>query len=292
MSHNSQSLVLKNSVALITGAASGIGAGLAQELAQRGVHLALCDLRVEGLEAVAQKARDQGVRVSVHVADVADRAAIEQLPHAVAAAHGALHILVNNAGVALMGTFEQTSVDDFEWLLGINLFGTVRLTKACLPLLRAQPRARIVNLSSVFGLIAPPGQSAYCASKFAVRGFSESLRHELAGSGVGVTVVHPGGVRTRIAQHARVSTQVDPGVARASCERFEVLARTSAESAARQIVTAIERGRDRLLIGNDARLLNTIQRIFPVSYWRIAARLFGAPRPAALPVAADGAKGT
>ena len=143
------------------------------------------------------------IQVTRHALDVADSAAITALPQAIFAAHGGLDLLVNNAGVALGGTFEDVAADDFDWLFSINFQGVVRMTRAFLPLLKASDDARLVNVSSVFGLIAPPGQAAYCASKFAVRGFSECLRHELAGTSVGVSVVHPGGVATSIARNAR-----------------------------------------------------------------------------------------
>ncbi len=132
------------------------------------------------------------------------------LPHRYAAGHRGVDLLVNNAGVALGGTFEEVAEADFEWLFEINFWGVVRMTRAFLPLLRRSEEARIVNLSSVYGLIAPPGQTAYAASKFAVRGFSNALRHELAGTSIGVTVVHPGGVATAIANSARTSEQVPP----------------------------------------------------------------------------------
>src|SRR4029434_7726510 len=151
-----------------------------------------------GMSGTAELAREYGVRVSQHRVDVADRAAVAEFPDVVAAEHAGVGLLVNNAGVALGGTFEQVSEEDFEWLFEINFWGMVRMTRAFLPLLRASGDARVVNLSSVYGLVAPPEHVAYAASKFAVRGFSEALRHELEGSGIGVTVVHPGGVNTSI----------------------------------------------------------------------------------------------
>ncbi|TXM88765.1 SDR family NAD(P)-dependent oxidoreductase, partial [Methylobacterium sp. WL116] len=195
---------LENRTALITGAASGIGRALAVGLAARGCNLALADRNVAGLEETERLIATNRVRISRHPLDVADRDAIAALPAAVEAAHGGLDVLINNAGVALGGTFEDVTEADFEWLFEINFWGVVRMTRAFLPLLRAQPEARIVNLSSLYGLIAPPGQTAYSASKFAVRGFSQALRHELAGTAIGVTVVHPGGVATSVADSARL----------------------------------------------------------------------------------------
>ena len=174
--------------AVVTGAASGIGRGIALALAKRGCNLALADLNEAGLAETTQLAVPYGVKVTCHQLDVADGESVAAFPEAVAAAHGGTDILVNNAGVAIAGTFEEISEEDFEWLFGINFWGVVRMTRAFLPLLRRSDDAHIVNISSLFGLIAPPGQSAYCASKFAVRGFSESLRHEFEQEGARIAV--------------------------------------------------------------------------------------------------------
>ncbi|WP_229507616.1 SDR family oxidoreductase [Massilia sp. Dwa41.01b] len=194
---------LTNRVALVTGAGSGIGRATAVALARRGCHLALCDIDAAGLEESAWMLGTRGVRVTTHVLDVADREAVRALPPAIHAAHKRLDVLVNNAGVATGGSFEQVSEADFDWLMEINFGGVVRMTRAFLPLLRASDEARIVNVSSIYGIVSPPGQVAYSSSKFAVRGFSNALRHELEGSTVGVSVVHPGGVTTAIARSAR-----------------------------------------------------------------------------------------
>ena len=161
---------LKGRAAIITGAASGIGRALAHALARRGCHLALADVNMAGLEETAQRAAT-GVRITRHSLDVGDAQAIAAFPDLVRAEHGRVDLLVNNAGVALGGTFEQIDEAEFDWLLAINFFGAVRMTRAFLPMLKASDDARIVNISSIFGIIAPPGQTAYCASKFAVRGF-------------------------------------------------------------------------------------------------------------------------
>ena len=190
----------RETVAVLTGAGSGIGRALAIELAARCGGLALADVDREGLaETCAQLGATSSCRVSEHLVDVADRAAMTQFRDEVLATHGAVHLLVNNAGVALIGTVEEVSLEDLDWLLGINLHGVLHGVKLFLPTLLQQDRSHIVNISSVFGIIAPPGQAAYAASKFAVRGFTEALRHELSGSRVGVSVVHPGGIRTEIA---------------------------------------------------------------------------------------------
>lgn len=266
---------LRGGTAVITGAASGIGAALAANLAKRGVNLALADRNEAGLEAVAAIARAAGVTVSTHVLDVSDRPALEALPEAVLAKHDHVTILVNNAGVALAGDFADVALTDFEWLFDINFWAPVRLTKAFMYALTREPAAHIVNISSLFGIIAPPGQAAYCAAKFALRGFSESLRHELEGSHVSLTVVHPGGIRTEIANSARIPQGIDPAEARAQMQEFNKLLRTAPEDAAEQIARAIETRAPRLLIGGDARMAERLQRLFPVTYWKYIKRQTG-----------------
>jgi short-subunit dehydrogenase len=258
---------LRGSVAVVTGAAGGIGRALALDLAARGCALALADRDGAGLAVVAAAARATGTAASEHVLDVANKAAIAALPDAVLAIHGRVNLLVNNAGVALMGEFMQTSAQDFKWLFEINFWGTVRNTYAFLPVLSREPVAQIVNISSIFGIVAPAGQTAYAASKFAVRGFSEALRHELEMTGVGVSVVHPGGIATAIARNARVSTGIDPAHAKSALELFTRLAITSPEQAAARIVAGILRREKRILIGRDARVLDIVQRLLPTGYW-------------------------
>lgn len=263
---------LRGGVAVITGAASGIGAALAANLAARGCHLALADRNANGLAQVAAAARARGVTVSEHTLDVANVEALAALPEEVLATHGRVTVLVNNAGVALGGTFDQVTMDDFAWLFDINFWAPVRLTKAFMYVLQREQAAHIVNISSLFGLVAPPGQTAYCASKFAIRGFSESLRHELLGTPVSLTVVHPGGVRTAIASSARVPQGVDPEEARLAAKEFEKLLVTKPEDAAEQIAKAIAARQKRLLIGGDARAVDRIQRLLPASYWKLIGR--------------------
>ncbi len=257
---------LQGGTAVLTGAASGIGAALAADLAARGCNLALADVNAAGLQAVAARARAAGVAVSEHVVDVADQAAVAALPAAVLAQHREVTLLINNAGVALGGTFEQVPPADFEWLFGINFWGVVSMTRAFLPLLRRAETAHLVNVSSIFGIVAPPGQVAYAASKFAVRGFSEALRHELAGSNVGVTTVHPGGVRTSVDASARRSGLSDAEAA----QQRQISARLlqlSPEAAAAEIVRGIRTRNKRVLVGRDARQIALVQRLFPVGYW-------------------------
>jgi len=265
---------LEGRTAVITGAGGGIGRAIAVSLSRRGCDLALADIDEAGMAETANLARVDGVLVSQHRVDVADREAVAEFPHAVVAEHGGVDVLVNNAGVAVGGTFEQVSDEDFEWLFEINFWGVVRMTRAFLPLLRASDDARVVNLSSVYGLVAPPEQVAYAASKFAVRGFSEALRHELEGSGVGVTVVHPGGVNTSIAEKARVPAGLTEKEMELRRKKYRKLLRLPPEVAGETIVRGIERRQARILIGSDAKVISLISRLFPVSYWKRIAKQF------------------
>jgi short-subunit dehydrogenase len=262
---------LAGRTAVITGAGGGIGRAIAVSLSRRGCHLALADIDEAGIAETAELARASGVRVSQHHVDVADRAAVAEFPDIVAAGHAGVDILVNNAGVAVGGTFEQVSAEDFEWLFEINFWGVVRMTRAFLPLLRASGDARVVNLSSLYGLIAPPEQTAYAASKFAVRGFSEALRHELEGSGVGVTVVHPAGVNTSIAEKARIPAGITEEELARRRERYRKLLRMPPEIAGETIVRGIERRQPRVLVGTDAKVISLIARLLPASYWKLLA---------------------
>ena len=265
---------LRGGVAVITGAASGIGAALAVNLARRGMHVALVDLNAAGLEATAAQARAAGVTASTHTMDVAAHAAVAALPAAVLAQHGRVTALVNNAGVGTGGLFEQLDAEDFDWVMNINFGATVRLTRAFLPVLAREDAAQLVNVSSIFGIIAPPGQTAYAASKFAVRGFSESLRHELetSGSPVGLTLVHPGGVRTSISENARLAKGLDPAEVERERANWRSLLALGPEAAAETIAGAIERRDARVLVGKDAKAAAIVQRLFPVTYWKHVAR--------------------
>ncbi len=265
---------LSDGVAVVTGAGSGIGRALAQQLAEAGSALALADVDEAGLLETSESLLTKGALVTTHVVDVADEKAVRSFAEDVAKRHGRVTLLINNAGVALEGAFVEISLDDFRWLMNINFWGVVHGVKYFLPMLKKEKRAHIVNLSSVFGLIAPPGQPAYSASKFAVRGFTECLRHELAGSAVCVSCVHPGGIRTQIVRRARIGA----GVARTGLEekaaRFEKLFRTSPEVAAARILCGVERREPRILIGSDAYQIDVLQRLRPATYWRTLSRRF------------------
>jgi short-subunit dehydrogenase len=265
---------LNAGVAVVTGAGSGIGRALAQQLAQAGSALALADVDEVGLAQTAESIRTAKGLVTTHLLDVAEEAGVSAFAADVASKHGRVTLLINNAGVAMEGTFQEISLDDFRWLMSINFWGTVYGVKFFLPILKRQERAHIVNLSSVFGLIAPPGQPAYSASKFAVRGFTECLRHELAGTPVRVSCVHPGGIRTAIARRARIGA----GVARTGVEekaaQFEQFFRTSAEEAATRILRGVERSEPRILIGSDAHQIDVVQRLRPGTYWKTLGKAF------------------
>jgi NAD(P)-dependent dehydrogenase (short-subunit alcohol dehydrogenase family) len=259
-------------VVVVTGAASGIGRALACELAAAGATLALADVDAEGLRETAALA---GVdRCFTAVVDVADRAAVERFARDVVARFGAVHVVINNAGVTVSETVERLGYDDFAWLMGINFWGVVHGTKAFLPALRQADEAAIVNVSSVFGLIAFPTQGAYNASKFAVRGFTEALRQELAGTRIAVHCVHPGGIRTNILRNARFYADAHGAADHAGAnEEFARIARTTPEEAARTIITGVRRGRPRILIGRDARAIDRLQRWLPVRYTRVVGAL-------------------
>ncbi|MFC6328839.1 SDR family NAD(P)-dependent oxidoreductase [Alloalcanivorax gelatiniphagus] len=259
--------------AVVTGAGSGIGRALAQQLAAAGARLALSDINETALRDTA---RDLGLgkdRLITEAFDVADRDAVYAFAERVAGHFGAVHLVINNAGVALGATVEDVSYEDFEWLMGINFWGVVYGTKAFLPHLKRAQEGHIVNVSSVFGLIGVPTQSAYNAAKFAVRGFTESLRQELEieGGQVSCTTVHPGGIKTNIARNARMADGMeritgDPEKARRD---FEKMFRTTPEEAARTILKGVRGNKRRVLIGSDARAIDSMQRLMPTAYQRI-----------------------
>jgi NAD(P)-dependent dehydrogenase (short-subunit alcohol dehydrogenase family) len=260
-------------VAAITGAGSGIGRALANALARQGAHLALSDIDDTGLAETVSQCEGFGVKITSQHIDVADRAAVYAWADEVVADHGEINLVVNNAGVALGATIESMSYEDFEWLMNINFWGVVYGTKAFLPYLKASGEGHIVNLSSVFGLISVPSQSAYNAAKFAVRGFTDTLRMELEieGAPVSVTTVHPGGIKTNIAKNARMDVSVtdmagDPEKARLDMERVFI---TSPQKAARQILAAVQRDRRRALIGPDAKVIDFISRL-PATLYQTA----------------------
>ncbi len=263
---------LSNRVVVLTGAASGIGAALAQSLASKGAQLALIDRDGPALEEVAERVRRTGLVVRSYVADLSDPAAIQRLPQAVLADLGPASVLINNAGITLTGSFEQATAEQFDRVMAINFQAPVGMVRAFLPQLRSSESAQIVNLSSLFGIIGVPGQVAYCASKFALRGFSEALRAELLSTGIGVSVVHPGGIRTRILASADIGAGMDPQEAAARKTSGQRFLRMEPGKAAERIVQGIERRENRILVGADARFLELLQRMLPASYGRVLSR--------------------
>jgi butyryl-CoA dehydrogenase len=252
-------------VAAITGAGSGIGRALAKELSRRSAHLALADIDDVGLAETVAECEGTGVKVTSHHVDVVDRGAMHAWADQVVEDHGKVNLIFNNAGVALVATIEGMSYEDFEWLMNINFWGVVNGTKAFLPHLKAAGEGHIVNLSSVFGLISVPSQAAYNAAKFAVRGFTDTLRIELdiARCGVSCTTIHPGGIKTNIVRNARFDDSAldfTDGPERTRTE-FDRLALTTPDKAARQILAAVEKNRRRALIGPDATAIDLISRL-------------------------------
>lgn len=255
-----------NTVAVVTGAASGIGRALAVRLAKAGAQLAIADVNEAELQATARLVQ---TKCTTHRVDVSDEQRMQDFVQEVVTAHGRANLVINNAGVALLGTFEELSTADIAWLMGVNFWGVVYGTKYFLPVLQQQPTAHLVNVSSIFGIIGFPGQSAYNASKFAVRGFTEALRHELEDSTVRISCVHPGGIKTNIARSARVGANAQSVKTSLEEGHFEKLAPTTPEQAAERIVRGIERNEPRILIGSDAGAMERLQRLFPVRYWRL-----------------------
>jgi NAD(P)-dependent dehydrogenase (short-subunit alcohol dehydrogenase family) len=260
--------------AVVTGAASGIGRALAVELAGRGARLALSDVDGAGLNQTVRQCGLVGDDVRAFELDVSDRQAFLAHAEEVAEVFGSVNLVVNNAGVALVGTVEETGFEELDWLLGINLMGVITGTKAFLPHLIRSGDGHLVNISSVFGLVAPAYQSAYCTAKFAVRGFTESLRQEMLISGQPVSVhcVHPGGVKTNIARRARYAGGPNP-LGPDPAERFDRLARTSPEVAARKILAGVDRDSPRILVGTDAYLIAAIPRLLGAGYVDLFARV-------------------
>ncbi len=264
---------LEGRVAAVTGAASGIGRALAVELSRRGAHLALCDIDEEGLSETETRCALAGVKVTTRRVDTSRGDEVQAWADAVVAEHGRVNLAVNNAGVALVSSVRTMTIDDLRWVMDVDFWGVVYGTKAFLPYLEAAGEGHIVNISSVFGLVSVPTQSAYNAAKFAVRGFTDALRMELeiARSPVSCTTVHPGGVRTNIARRARV----DPGAEEVGGRlddfpaRFDRVARTSPEAAARRILSAALANRRRVLVGADAHGIDFVSRLPAGLYQRV-----------------------
>jgi NADP-dependent 3-hydroxy acid dehydrogenase YdfG len=270
-------------VAAITGAGSGIGQATAIALARQGCHLAISDLNEDSLQETVELLAAFPIRVSTHLVDVSDREAVYCYAENTVSEHGKVNLIMNNAGVGLGENIENMSYDNFAWLMNINFWGVVYGTRAFLPHLKDTGEGHVVNVSSVFGMIGVPTQSAYNAAKFAVRGFTESLREELdiERRGVSATSVHPGGVKTSIARNSRMG---DMGAMSTFDSKeeiadwFERIARTTPDSAARTIVAGVRRNRRRVLVGADAVMLDAAQRLMPTGYQRLIEALFSVDR--------------
>ncbi|GGF95419.1 putative short chain dehydrogenase/reductase [Rhodococcoides trifolii] len=260
-------------VAVITGAGSGIGAALALELSRRGARLAISDVDFAAVSGTAAACEALGATVVPSALDVSDRAAVYAHADEVRAHFGTVNLVINNAGVALGGDVLDMSWDDFEWLMNIDFWGVAHGTKAFLPALVESGDGHLVNISSVFGLVGVPGQSAYNSAKFAVRGFTEALRQEMriAGHPVGVTCVHPGGIKTNIVKYARGMD--DMGDPEKRSKAFQRFALTKPARAANVILAGVEKDKPRVLIGPDARGFDVVPRVFGPRYQDVSAAL-------------------
>ncbi|MEM9257256.1 MAG: SDR family NAD(P)-dependent oxidoreductase [Pseudomonadota bacterium] len=254
-------------IAVVTGAGSGIGRALAQQLNREGCALYLSDINPDTLQDTLASLSRPELRVDARTLDVADRAAMLQWVQDIETAEGYVDIVINNAGVALMARVDEMRLEDLEWLMSINFWGVVYGTQGFLPLLRKAQQGHLVNISSVFGMIGVPTQSAYNAAKFAVRGYTEALRQEMQSTNVHVCCVHPGGVKTNIAGASRGGDSSLTAEDRS--QAFHRVARTTSESAAAQIIRAIEKRKKRLMLGWDAKLISVLSRLMPVSYTRL-----------------------
>ena len=271
----------RNHVAAITGAGSGMGRELAIHLAKMGCHVALSDIDPEQLAATKQLLANYDVNVTITVLDVSDNTAVEAWADSVMSDHGKVNFIFNNAGVALYSTVEGSSISELEWVMNINFWGVVYGTKAFLPLIKNSVKqsqfgehGHIINISSLFGLTAQPSQSAYNSSKFAVRGFTESLRQELniQNCGVSATCIHPGGIKTNIANSARGNESIhDIGMSTGpkAIRSFNKFLKFDANEAAWIILQAAATNQQRCLIGNDAKMIDAIQRVFPSHYSQV-----------------------
>ncbi len=261
---------LKGKVAAVTGAGSGIGRALAANLVKSGCNVAISDVNEDTLQETKEIIGNSDVRVSTHVVDVANREQVSRYADEVVKQHGQVDVIINNAGVSVSNTFEDISYEDFEWVININLWGVIYGTKAFLPYLKMQPEGHIVNISSMNGMIPFPGSSPYATSKFAVRGFNKVLMQELRGSSIGITSVHPGIIRTNITRNSRFYKTTKPGKTHEDAiEIFDKVTMMSADRAARIIISGIRRNKKRLMVGFDARLVDLMARMFPVTTTKI-----------------------
>jgi NAD(P)-dependent dehydrogenase (short-subunit alcohol dehydrogenase family) len=254
---------LRDRVAVVTGAASGIGRGTSLLLAREGCTVALADINAGDLQETASAIVKLGGKASIHITDVSSLSSVRELSREVLDLHGRVHLLMNNAGVTVVDTFRTGSVEDFQWIMGVNFWGVVYGCKCFLPHLLKEDESHIVNVSSVFGLVGIPSQSYYCATKFAVRGFTEALGVELRDTPVAVSCVYPGGVRTAIAKTARFRNSWNGENREETVAGFELSARSTADQAARTILRGIQKNKRRILIGWDSRFVDVVARVSP-----------------------------
>jgi short-subunit dehydrogenase len=250
---------------VITGAASGMGAEVARELDRRGARLALLDRNADGLAAVAAELHSTGH--TTHVVDLTDDAAVLALAAEIEASHPHVQSLITCAGSSMLGDIDQLTMAEMRWLMDVNLWGTVNITKALLPAMRREPAAHITHLVSIYGLAAPAGRIPYAMSKYAVRGFTEALRHELERSNITVGAIYPAGVKTGIILHGRYAAAIDPAVAQRAAAAQAEMYHTEPSDAAHRIVEATVRRRARTMVGREARLVDVLTRVTPTRYW-------------------------
>lgn len=264
---------LQDKVVVVTGAGSGIGRALACALSKEKTVLALADIDPDGLQATQKEiGTGTGREFRIYRVDVAKREQVTEFAEKVIRDFGKLDLVINNAGVSSSGRVQDLTYDTLEWTININLWGVIHGTKTFLPYLLERPEAGIVNISSVYGLLGIAGQAAYCTSKFAVRGFTESLRQELSGTKIFVTLVFPGGIKTNIAKNSKTDYPIDGETYRIGLQQFETMLKTSPEEAAQAIIHGIKHKSPRVLIGKDARQIDFLARINPNGYDKVIAK--------------------
>ena len=261
-----QRLDVLGRTSVITGAASGMGAEVARELDRRGARLALIDRNADGLATLV--AELSGTGHTTHVVDLTDDDAVFALAGEIESSHPHVQSLITCAGSSMLGNIDQVTMAEMRWLMDVNLWGTVNITKALLPALRREPAAHITHLVSIYGLAAPAGRIPYAMSKYAVRGFTESLRNELEDSNVTVGAIYPAGVKTGIILHGRYAAAIDPAVAQRAAAAQAAMYHTEPADAAARIVEATVRRRARTMVGREARLVDVLSRVAPTNYWK------------------------
>jgi NAD(P)-dependent dehydrogenase (short-subunit alcohol dehydrogenase family) len=247
---------LNDKVVAVTGAASGIGRALAVRLAAKGAHVALADVNDAGLRETAGLLGHPRGKVTSHIVDVRQREQVYRFAQDVEKQHGGADVVINNAGLTVRASLEDVSYEDFELVIGVNMWGVIYGTKAFLPLLRKRPEGHIVNISSINAMVPFMQNGPYNISKYAVLGLSETLMQELQGESIRVTCVHPGGIRTNIVRNSKTANPSDVAM-------FDRVARTSADQAAKTILLGVERNKEQVFVGLDAKALATIKRLVP-----------------------------